>query len=99
MFLHKIPGLNEGFESEKILQNSMIHSVAKNSGAIAAHHRDSPNENTGFSFVNCVINGTGKIYLGRAWGRYSRIVYSYSSLEDIIVPSGWTDWNFPDRQK
>ncbi|KAJ0102802.1 hypothetical protein Patl1_03971 [Pistacia atlantica] len=85
--------------ARSLYQNSVIHSIARNSGAIAAHHRDSPDENTGFSFMNCIVNGTGKIYLGRAWGSYSRIVYSYSFLDDIIVPSGWTDWNVPGRQK
>ncbi|KAK3198738.1 hypothetical protein Dsin_022153 [Dipteronia sinensis] len=49
--------------------SSIALGIATTSGAIAAHHRDLPNENMGFSFVNCVINVTGKIYLGRAWGK------------------------------
>ncbi|KAK1583270.1 hypothetical protein Q3G72_022361 [Acer saccharum] len=76
----------------------VLRSIATTSGAIAAHHRDLPDENTGFSFVNCVINGTGKIYLGRAWGNYSRTIYSYSHIDNIITPSGWSDWNQHDRQ-
>jgi pectinesterase len=80
-------------------QDCVLQSTAKKSGAIAAHHRDSPNEDTGFSFVGCVINGTGKILLGRAWGNYSRTIYSYCYLNDIIDPSGWSDWNYPYRQK
>lgn len=79
-------------------QECVLRSTANRSGAIAAHHRNSPDD-TGFSFVNCTINGTGKIYLGRAWGNYSRAIYSYCSFDDIITPPGWTDWNHPERQK
>ncbi|XP_048324208.1 pectinesterase QRT1 [Ziziphus jujuba] len=75
-----------------------LNSIAKRSGAIAAHHRDSPDE-TGFSFVNCVITGRGRIYLGRAWGTYSRIIYSYCNISDIIIPKGWSDWDEPSRHK
>ncbi|KAM1754858.1 hypothetical protein ACFX12_007262 [Malus domestica] len=85
--------------SRSLYQDCVIQSTAQNSGAIAAHHRDSPNEDTGFSFVNCKIIGTGYIYLGRAWGNYSRTVYSYCHFDDIITPPGWSDWNYPSRQK
>ncbi|KAG7957864.1 hypothetical protein I3843_11G196700 [Carya illinoinensis] len=85
--------------SRSLYQECVIESIAKNWGAIAAHHRDSPNENTGFSFVNCNITGTGSILLGRAWGNYSRAVYSYCNMDDIVTSSGWSDWKHPSRQK
>jgi pectinesterase len=67
------------------------------SGSIAAQRRSSPDENTGFVFINCVISGTGEVYLGRAWGPYSRTIYMYTYMSDIIVPAGWQDWNDPSR--
>lgn len=85
--------------AKSLFQDCILESIAKTSGAIAAHHRDSPYDDTGFSFVNCAINGTGRIYLGRAWGDYSRVIYSYSRMENMITPSGWSDWNHPQRQK
>ncbi|XP_030442142.2 pectinesterase QRT1 [Syzygium oleosum] len=85
--------------STSLYEECVIHSTATNFGAIAAHHRDSPSDDSGFSFVNCVINGTGNIYLGRAWGDYSRAVYSYCYMDNIITPPGWSDWNHPYRQK
>ncbi|XP_028768477.1 pectinesterase QRT1-like [Neltuma alba] len=84
--------------AKSLYQNCHLHSIAETYGAIAAHHRDTENEDTGFSFVNCSITGTGSVYLGRAWGDYSRIIYSFCYMDDIIIPEGWTDWNHPDRQ-
>ncbi|CAO2833660.1 unnamed protein product [Amaranthus hypochondriacus] len=85
--------------ARSLYQNSVLHSIANRSGAIAAHHRNSPEENTGFSFLNCTINGSGMIYLGRAWGPYSRAIYSYCDIGDIIAPEGWSDWGDPVKQK
>ncbi|XVE80517.1 hypothetical protein DITRI_Ditri14bG0146500 [Diplodiscus trichospermus] len=86
-------------KSRSLYQDCLIQSTAKKSGAIAAHHRDSPYDNTGFSFVNCTINGTGKIYLGRAWGKYSRAIYSNCYIDNVVTPAGWSDWDDPFRQK
>ncbi|KAG4161750.1 hypothetical protein ERO13_D01G075400v2 [Gossypium hirsutum] len=86
-------------KSRSLYQDCVIESTAVRSGAIAAHRRDSPDDDTGFSFVNCKINGTGRIYLGRAWGNYSRAIYSNCYFDNIINPAGWTDWNDPLRQK
>ncbi|XP_074296580.1 pectinesterase QRT1-like [Silene latifolia] len=85
--------------AKSLYQYTTLRSIANQSGAIAAHHRNSPNEDTGFSFLNCSITGSGKIYLGRAWGPYSRAIYSYCDIDDIIAPEGWSDWGVPERQK
>ena len=80
-------------------QKCHLESKAENYGAIAAHHRDSPQQDTGFSFVGCRIRGTGSVYLGRAWGDYSRVIYSNCYMDDIINPQGWSEWNHPERKK
>ncbi|KAF2305577.1 hypothetical protein GH714_006864 [Hevea brasiliensis] len=84
---------------KSLFQDCILQSTAKKTGAIAAHRRDSPYDDTGFSFVGCVINGTGKVLLGRAWGNYSRAIYSFCNFDHIIIPAGWSDWNNPHRQK
>ncbi|GAA0183173.1 hydrolase [Lithospermum erythrorhizon] len=86
-------------DAKSLFKDCTIHSIANMSGAIAAQHRDSPWSDTGFSFVNCTITGTGKILLGRAWGDYARITYSYCNIDDIITPQGWNDWHQPLRQR
>ncbi|PIA30788.1 hypothetical protein AQUCO_05400116v1 [Aquilegia coerulea] len=85
--------------AKSLYEDCTLHSIAKRSGAIAAHHRNSPEEDTGFSFVNCRVTGTGNIFLGRAWGPYARIVYSHCRFDNIIDPSGWNDWGQPSRRK
>ncbi|KAK4746346.1 hypothetical protein SAY87_012658 [Trapa incisa] len=86
-------------QSRSLYERCVLQSTAAGAGAIAAHHRDSPDEKTGFSFVNCIVNGTGSIFLGRAWGNYSMTVYSYCYFHNIIIPVGWSDWSRPYRQK
>ncbi|KAI8008233.1 Pectinesterase QRT1 [Camellia lanceoleosa] len=86
-------------KSRSLYQDCVLHSTAERFGAIAAHHRDSQYDDTGFSFVNCIINGSGIVYLGRAWGNYSRVIYSYCDIDNIITSSGWSDRNQPSRQK
>ncbi|KAG1326389.1 Pectinesterase [Cocos nucifera] len=68
-------------------------------GAVTAHARASGDENTGFSFVNCTIGGTGRIWLGRAWRPYSRVVFINTFMTDIISPEGWNDFNDPARDQ
>ncbi|XP_051128596.1 pectinesterase QRT1-like [Andrographis paniculata] len=93
------------FGNARSLYQECSISVVKDGYAIAAHHRNSPSEATGFSFVNCTITGTGygygygdgAVFLGRAWGNYSTTVYSYSEFDLHVRPGGWDDWKVPSR--
>ncbi|PIA50204.1 hypothetical protein AQUCO_01300738v1 [Aquilegia coerulea] len=70
-----------------------LHSIATRFGSIAAHDRNSLTERTGFAFVGCRVTGTGPLYVGRAMGQYSRIVFSYTYFDDIVAHGGWDDWD------
>ncbi|CAL5190744.1 unnamed protein product [Lathyrus oleraceus] len=85
--------------AKSLYEKCRLQSLAENYGAIAAHHRDSPFQDTGFSFVGCSIRGTGSVYLGRAWADYSRVIYSNCHMDDIINPEGWSEWDHPERKK
>ncbi|XP_075079221.1 pectinesterase QRT1-like [Nicotiana tabacum] len=89
--------------ARSLYQGCDLYSVAEDnigiSGAIAAHQRNSADEDTGFSFVDCKISGSGSILLGRAWGEYSRIIYSNCYFDRLISPEGWFDWNQLSRRK
>ncbi|CAN6199758.1 unnamed protein product [Urochloa humidicola] len=85
--------------ARSLYQGCTLHAVATSYGAIAASQRSSPTEDSGFSFVGCKLTGSGMLYLGRAWGRYARVVYSYCDLSGIVVPQGWSDWGDRSRTK
>ncbi|ERN14659.1 hypothetical protein AMTR_s00038p00206660 [Amborella trichopoda] len=78
-------------------QNCHLHSVSMTKGAVTAQKRASEDDNTGFSFVNCVVSGIGKAILGRAWGAFSRVVYANTYMSDAILPYGWDDWDHSSR--
>lgn len=80
-------------DARSLYNNCELNSIAQSYGSIAAQDRQSPSDNTGFSFVNCKITGTGPVYLGRAMGPYSRIIFAYTELNGLIDPRGWDDWD------
>jgi pectinesterase len=42
--------------------------------------------------MDCTIMGHGLVWLGRAWGSSSRVVFVRTYMDDIIIPAGWTDF-------
>ncbi|XP_047340503.1 pectinesterase [Impatiens glandulifera] len=66
---------------------------------IAAHGRESPHENTGFSFQNSKVIASYDTFLGRPWKPYARTAYLETYLGGKINPAGWlmyhdeSDWN------
>ncbi|CAH2059023.1 unnamed protein product [Thlaspi arvense] len=78
-----------------LYQDCTIRSIANEvtagiSGYITAQGRASEADQSGFSFVNCTIDGTGKVLLGRAWRAYA--MFSNTYMSGIIAPDGWSDW-------
>ncbi|CAH9101937.1 unnamed protein product [Cuscuta epithymum] len=81
-----------------LFENSHLHAIAQVTGAVTAQGRASLLEDTGFSFVNCKVTGSGALYLGRAWGPFSRVVFAYTYMDNIIMPTGWHNWGDPNRE-
>ncbi|CAA3014422.1 probable pectinesterase 53 [Olea europaea var. sylvestris] len=81
-----------------LFENCQLHAIAPVIGAVTAQGRSSILDDTGFSFVNCKVTGSGALYLGRAWGAFSRVVFAYTYMDNIIIPKGWYNWGDPSRE-
>lgn len=81
-----------------LYEDCHLHAITNSYGALTAQKRESLLEETGFSFVKCKVTGSGALYLGRAWGSFSRVVFAYTYMDKIITPRGWYDWGDKNRE-
>lgn len=85
--------------ARSLYKECTIHSTAKTIGAIAASQRNSSRDIGGFIFSHCRVKGSGKVYLGRAWGRFSTVIFGFCEIDGVIIPEGWNDWGDPTRRE
>ncbi|XP_018817989.1 pectinesterase-like [Juglans regia] len=88
-----------------VLQNCNLYARKPNENQrniFTAQGREDPNQNTGISILNCKVTAASdlipvkasfKTYLGRPWKEYSRTVFLTSSIDDLVDPAGWLEWN------
>ncbi|XP_020236589.1 probable pectinesterase 53 [Cajanus cajan] len=84
--------------SLSLFEGCHVHAIAQKIGAVTAQGRSGMWQDTGFSFVNCKVTGSGALYLGRAWRPFSRVVFAYTYMDNIIIPKGWYNWGDPNRE-
>ncbi|XP_017618182.2 probable pectinesterase 29 [Gossypium arboreum] len=65
---------------------------------ITAQARDSVVDHSGFVFKEGWIFGTGPAYLGRAYKPYARVLFYRTRMSGIIVPQGWSAWNYVKKE-
>ncbi|CAL5184268.1 unnamed protein product [Lathyrus oleraceus] len=63
-------------------------------GSITAANKETEREMSGFIFIKGKVYGIGGVYLGRAKGPYSRVIFSHTYLSKTVVPEGWTNWSY-----
>jgi len=74
---------------------------SKGPGYITAQWRLSDSERNGFVLRHCKLTGnhTAKVYLGRPWRPYGRVVLIQCWMDAHIRPEGWDNWRDPAREK
>ncbi|KAG6431848.1 hypothetical protein SASPL_103416 [Salvia splendens] len=87
------------FKAPSTSFSATAHRSMRHVASVTAQKRSDSSMASGFSFKNCTVTGTGSIYLGRAWGDYSRVVFSYTFLDKIVLPQGWSDWGNASRHQ
>ncbi|KAF2325048.1 hypothetical protein GH714_022449 [Hevea brasiliensis] len=80
-----------------LYENCHLNSVTKKVASLTAQKRSNSSLESGFSLKDCVVTGSGLVYLGRAWGDYSRVVFSYTYMDKVVLPQGWNDWGDQNR--
>ncbi|KAM7497184.1 hypothetical protein LguiA_021598 [Lonicera macranthoides] len=80
-----------------LYENCWLNSISKKVASVTTQKRSISSMWSGFSFKDSKVTGSGKVYLGRAWGDYSRVVFSYTYLDQIVLPQGWSDWGNQSR--
>ncbi len=82
-----------------LFEGCRIHSK-KNSYITAA--RTPEGTDFGYVFLNCELTAApdiDRVYLGRPWRDFARVVYLYCQMGDHIVAEGWHNWSKPEREK
>lgn len=72
----------------------------KNSYITAA--RTPEGTNFGYVFRHCELTAApdiDRVYLGRPWRDFARVVYLNCQMGDHIVAEGWHNWSKPERER
>ncbi|KAK0493504.1 pectinesterase [Armillaria luteobubalina] len=88
-----------GQDARAYFHKNMIASVG--AGAITANGRSSSsgvslfviNKSTITTSNSATTSLQGKVYLGRPWEDYARVVYTSCSLGNLINSAGWEQWS------
>ncbi|XP_058077614.1 probable pectinesterase 29 [Magnolia sinica] len=87
---------------QSIYEKCTLHVTAvkdePHGGYVTAQRRSNPTDPNGFVFKFCTVAGTGKVFLGRAWGPSSRVVFHNSDISDVVVPEGWDAWTYAGHE-
>ncbi|KAL3749956.1 hypothetical protein ACJRO7_010999 [Eucalyptus globulus] len=67
-------------------------------GFVTAQGRESPDDRSGFFFERGAVFGVGKFLLGRAYRRYSTVVFHKTKLAAGVAPEGWDAWTYKGHE-
>ena len=60
---------------------------------LTANGRSKPDEDSGYVFNHCRLTaepGVDKIFLGRPWRDYAKVIYLNTEMGAHILPEGWS---------
>ena len=73
------------------------------SGYITAHSRTQADGATGFVFDHCRLTAkdppTARVFLGRPWRPYARVLFLHCRMDQHILPEGWDNWGSTLNEK
>jgi pectinesterase len=81
--------------SKAFFENCHLHGVAHEEVMLTAHMRTAADQDRGYVFHRCRITadaGVGKLWLGRPWRDYSRVIFLDTRIDARLEPAGWREW-------
>ncbi|HUR19169.1 MAG TPA: pectinesterase family protein [Vicinamibacterales bacterium] len=81
--------------SKAYFENCHIHGVAHDEVMLTAHMRTAADQDRGYVFHRCRITadeGVGRLWLGRPWRDYSRVVFIETRIDAKLERAGWREW-------
>jgi pectinesterase len=81
--------------SKAFFENCHIHAIAHEEVMLTAHMRTAADQDRGYVFNNCRITadpGVGKLWFGRPWRDYSRVIFLNTRIDAKLEPAGWREW-------
>lgn len=86
-------------ESIALFENCTLHSLSNSYVTAASTPKD---QAFGYVFKNCkltAVEGVDKVYLGRPWRDYARVVFMNCDLGAHIAAEGFANWGGTTRNK
>ena len=81
--------------SKAFFENCHLHGVAHEEVMLTAHMRTAADQGRGYVFDRCRITadpGVGKLWLGRPWRDYSRVIFLNTRIDAKLERAGWREW-------
>lgn len=84
-------------DAKAVFNRCEIHAVAHQMVTITAQSRLTPQEDSGYLFLNTTLteaDGVGQLYYGRPWRASSRVSFVNTKLAKgtELNPAGWLEW-------
>jgi pectin methylesterase-like acyl-CoA thioesterase len=83
-------------DSMAVFDRCVIHGIAHSEVLLTAQSKRYPEQQSGYVFDHCKITadaGVGKVFLGRPWRAYSKVVFLNAELDAKVSPQGWREWH------
>jgi pectinesterase len=81
--------------SKAFFENCHLHGVAHDEVMLTAHMRTAADQDRGYVFNRCRITadeGVGKLWFGRPWRDYSRVIFLHTRIDAKLERAGWREW-------
>jgi pectinesterase len=81
--------------SKAFFDHCHLHAIAHPEVMLTAHMRTAPDQDRGYVFDRCRITadeGVGRLWFGRPWRDYSRVVFLNTRIDAKLERAGWREW-------